>query len=48
MAVTGSVGVFECRGMTTLAAALDAMGKAASVRLSGRHGIGSGWLTIII
>ena len=48
MAAILSVGVFECRGMTTLAAALDAMGKAASVRLSGRYGIGSGWLTIVI
>ncbi len=48
MAEPRAIGVFECRGMTTLAAALDAMTKASSVRLSGRHGIGSGWLTIVI
>lgn len=34
--------------MTTLAAALDAMSKAARVKLCGRHGIGSGWLTVVI
>ncbi|MDP6983880.1 MAG: BMC domain-containing protein, partial [Candidatus Latescibacteria bacterium] len=43
-----ALGIFECRGVTSLAAALDSMGKAADIRLQGRHGIGSGWLTIVI
>ena len=43
-----ALGILEVRGMTALAAALDSMHKAASVRLGGRHGIGSGWLTVIV
>ncbi|MEE3336858.1 MAG: BMC domain-containing protein [Candidatus Latescibacterota bacterium] len=43
-----ALGIFECRGVTSLVAALDSMGKAADIRLQGRHGIGSGWLTIVI
>lgn len=34
--------------MVALAAGADAMLKAAEVRICGRHGIGSGWLTILI
>jgi carbon dioxide concentrating mechanism protein CcmO len=43
-----ALGILEVRGMTALAAAVDAMPKAASLRLAGRHGIGSGWLTVVI
>ena len=43
-----ALGILEVRGMTALAAALDSMHKAASVRLAGRHGVGSGWLTAIV
>lgn len=43
-----ALGIFECRGMVALAAAADAMLKAAEVRICGRHGIGSGWLTLLI
>ena len=43
-----ALGILEVRGMTALAAALDAMHKAASVRPAGRHGVGSGWLTAVV
>lgn len=43
-----ALGILEVRGMTALAAAVDAMAKAARVRLTGRHGIGSGWLTVVV
>ena len=43
-----ALGILEVRGMTALAAALDSMHKAASVRLAGRHGVGSGWLTAVV
>jgi microcompartment protein CcmL/EutN len=43
-----ALGVLEVRGMVTLAAAVDVMLKTASVQLTGRHGIGSGWLTVTI
>lgn len=43
-----ALGILEVRGMTALAAAVDSMHKAASVRLAGHHGIGSGWLTVIV
>ena len=45
---TAALGILEVRGMVTLAAAVDVMFKAATVRLAGRHMIGSGWLTIVI
>lgn len=34
--------------MTALVAALDAMLKTVDVRVLGRHGVGSGWLTVVI
>lgn len=43
-----ALGILEVRGMVALAAAVDVMFKAATVRLVGRHQIGSGWLTIVI
>lgn len=43
-----ALGILEVRGVTALAAAVDSMHKSASVRLAGRHGIGSGWLTVIV
>ncbi|MDA0335208.1 MAG: BMC domain-containing protein, partial [bacterium] len=43
-----ALGILEVRGMVALAAAVDVMFKAASVRLVGRHMIGSGWLTVVI
>lgn len=43
-----ALGILEVRGMTALAAALDSMHKAASVRLAGRHGVGSGWVTAVV
>ncbi|MFT5087619.1 MAG: microcompartment protein CcmL/EutN [Candidatus Latescibacterota bacterium] len=43
-----AIGVLETRGMASLLGATDAMLKAADVRVIGRHGIGSGWVTIVI
>ena len=40
--------MLETRGMASLMASTDAMLKAAAVHLCGRHGIGSGWLTVVI
>lgn len=34
--------------MTALVAAVDAMLKTVDVRVLGRHGVGSGWLTVVI
>ena len=48
MAQGRAIGVFEVRGMAALTAATDAMVKAADVRVRGRHGIGSGWVTVVI
>ncbi len=45
---TAALGILEVRGMVNLVAAVDVMFKAATVRLAGRHMIGSGWLTIVI
>jgi carbon dioxide concentrating mechanism protein CcmO len=45
---TAALGILEVRGMVALAAAVDVMFKATSVRLVGRHMIGSGWLTVVI
>ena len=41
-------GILEVRGMAALMAAADAMLKAADVRLCGRHGVGSGWVTAVV
>ena len=43
-----ALGILETRGMTALVAALDAMLKTVDVRVLGRHGVGSGWLTVVI
>ncbi len=43
-----ALGILETRGMAALMAAADAMLKRAQIRLCGRHGIGSGWLTLLI
>jgi microcompartment protein CcmL/EutN len=43
-----SVAVLETRGMASLVAASDAMLKVANVQLIGKHGIGSGWLTVAV
>ncbi len=48
MAQPTALGVLEARGMATVAAATDAMLKVADVTICGRHGIGSGWVTITI
>ena len=45
---SGAIGILETRGMASLLGASDAMLKAAEVRICGRHGIGSGWLTVVI
>ena len=44
----GAIGILETRGMASLMRATDAMLKSAEVRICGRHGIGSGWLTVVI
>lgn len=43
-----AIGVLETRGMASLLGATDAMLKAADVRVLGRHGIGSGWVTVVV
>jgi ethanolamine utilization protein EutM len=43
-----AIGVVETRGMAALMACTDAMLKAADVTVCGRHGIGSGWVTVVI
>jgi len=48
MAQHQAIGVLETRGMAALTAAADAMLKAADVRVCGRHGIGSGWVTVVV
>ncbi|MEE2657642.1 MAG: BMC domain-containing protein [Candidatus Latescibacterota bacterium] len=45
---TPALGIFECRGQVAQAAAADALLKKTDVRLCGRHGIGSGWLTLLV
>ena len=45
---TRALGILEVRGMAALMGATDAMLKATEVRVCGRHGIGSGWLTVVI
>ncbi len=43
-----ALGILETRGMTALIAALDAMLKTVDVRVLGRHGVGSGWVTVVV
>ena len=43
-----AIGVLETRGMASLLGATDAMLKAADVCVIGRHGIGSGWVTVVV
>jgi len=43
-----ALGVLETRGIAALTAAGDAMLKAASVEVCGRHGIGAGWVTLVV
>ena len=45
---SGAIGILETRGMASLMGATDAMLKAAEVRICGRHGIGAGWLTVVV
>ena len=45
---SGAIGILETRGMASLLGASDAMLKAAEVGICGRHGIGAGWLTVVI
>lgn len=45
---SNALGIIEVRGMAALMAATDAMLKVAQVKVCGRHGIGSGWLTVVI
>ena len=48
MAHGRAIGILEVRGMAALTAAADAMVKAADVQVCGRHGIGSGWVTVLV
>ncbi len=43
-----AIGVLETRGMASLLSATDAMLKVSDVAVVGRHGIGSGWVTVVI
>ena len=43
-----ALGILETRGMASLIEATDAMLKAVDITIRGRHGIGSGWVTIVI
>ena len=43
-----AIGVLEIRGQAALMAATDAMLKTSKVAVCGRHGIGSGWLTVVV
>ena len=46
--VSRSIAILETRGMASLVAASDAMLKVADVGLVGKHGIGAGWLTVVV
>jgi carbon dioxide concentrating mechanism protein CcmO len=48
MSDASALGILETRGMAALVAASDAMLKAVDIRLSGRHGVGSGWVTVVV
>ncbi len=43
-----ALGFLETRGMAAQVAAADAMVKAAEVEVCGRHGVGSGWVTVLV
>ena len=43
-----ALGMIETRGMVCATEATDAMVKAASVELIGRHRIGGGYVTVIV
>jgi carbon dioxide concentrating mechanism protein CcmO len=43
-----AAGILEVRGMVALTGAVDAMLKAADVQVCGRHGVGSGWVTVVV
>ena len=46
--MSSAIGVLETRGMASLVNAADAMLKVSDVEVTGRHGIGSGWVTVVI
>jgi len=46
--VSKAIGILEVRGMAALIGATDAMLKAADVQVTGSHGIGSGWVTVVV
>ena len=46
--MAGALGILETRGMTALIGATDAMLKIAQVEVCGRHGVGSGWVTVAV
>ena len=48
MTDTSALGILEARGMAAIVAASDAMLKAVDIRLQGRHGVGSGWVTVVV
>jgi ethanolamine utilization protein EutM len=48
VASPGALGVLETRGVAAQVAAADVMVKAADVRVCGRQGIGSGWVTVVV
>ena len=43
-----AAGILEARGMVSLIAAGDAMLKSAEVEIDGRHGVGAGWVSLVI
>lgn len=43
-----ALGILETRGLAAQVAAADAMVKAAQVEVCGRHGVGSGWVTVLV
>ena len=48
MTDSSALGILETRGMAAIVAASDAMLKAVDIRLSGGHGVGSGWVTVVV
>ena len=48
MTDTSALGILEARGMAAIVAASDAMLKAVDIQISGRHGVGSGWVTVVV
>ena len=43
-----AAGILEVRGMAALIGAADAMLKAADVQVCGHHGVGAGWVTVVV